>query len=110
MKSMSICICVFFSLSDGRKDKNDVSNDNAVDNEQKNQEISSSNSHHSSTPKIDQSTNRTSYRNMSYRNENCTSHFEILKKFVLSKNFLPTTEAISKSNIWVLRDEWQYYL
>lgn len=65
-------------ITDGRKEKNDVSNDSANDNEQKNQEISSSNSlsHHSSTPKTDQptsiaGTNRTPYRKIGFRSENC---------------------------------------
>lgn len=68
---------MYLFITDGRKEKNDVSNDCATHNEQKNQEISTSNtlSHHSSTP-IDQSTpiagtNRTPYRNIGYRNENC---------------------------------------
>lgn len=72
-----VFITIFFYILfiDGRKDKNDNTNDNIVDIEQKNQEISSLNSQHSSILKIDPSTiagtNRTSYRNISYRNENC---------------------------------------
>lgn len=69
---------MFLFNTDGRKVRNDISNDCAIDNEQKNQETSVANtlSHHSSTPKIDQATsiagaNRAPYRNISYRSENC---------------------------------------
>lgn len=68
-------MCHFYVLfSDGRKDKNDYSNGNSID-ERQNHEISS-NSQNPSNLKLDQpislsGSTKTPYRNVCFRTENC---------------------------------------